>query len=218
MSNSPFQLTDKTRTDHTEPSKFHIDFFIEEDARSSTVLTNLDDLSDVDILQTGITTSKENILNSRRLKSLREKFTSELIYLLREEDFEYGKDTKADLLVRSKMEQNDLATKAWLNSVYVEYFSNTLILIGILRIIARLDYYVIFPEGQTMAIAALSHRDVEVKECGVRAFESWGSLNSLKILNGIRTDTLWLQEYIDKVIVDLRREHNVTLCQEDYQE
>lgn len=157
----------------------------------------------------------ENYFNRRRLKSLRQQFTNELLELVQEEDFEYGMGTRADELVRHHMMLNDLATKSWLNSIFVESFSNIPILLGLLRIIARIDYLDIYPEGQTMALAALSHRDTSVKECGVRAFESWESAEGLKILENLSVAPQWLQEYIDQVVYDLRSEYDVPFGAED---
>jgi hypothetical protein len=80
------------------------------------------------------------------------------------------------------MSFNCIATKSWLNSLFVDNFNNADILIGILRLIARIDYLSISPEGTIMALAALAHSNMQVKECGIRAFESWCSIESLKVL------------------------------------
>jgi len=169
-------------------------------------------------IRTAGTVTGENYINRKRLKSLKRRFTHQLLSLLIEENFEYGIDTKADALVRNQMQLNSLATKAWLNSIFVENFANTPIAVGLLRIIARIDYLDIFPEGQTMAMAALSHKNIEVQEGGVRAFESWDSLRSLEILKNLRVSTEWLQEYIDEVVSNLRKEYkeyNVIIHKED---
>jgi len=157
----------------------------------------------------------ENYINKTRLKSLKLKFTKKLITLISEEDFEYGIGTKADKLVKEQMQLNLLVSKTWLNSIFVENFENIHVLIGLLRIITRIDYQTISPEGQTMAIAALSHKNTEVKECGVRAYESWGTQESLKILENLEVSPSWLQEYINEVVSDIRNEHNVSINEKD---
>ena len=137
------------------------------------------------------------------------RFTNELISFILNEEFEYGIDTEADVLVRRHMELNPFLTKKWINAIFVENSTDVSVLIGLLRIIARLDYREILPEGQTIAVAALFHENTEVKECGVRAFEGWGTIESLKILQNLTVGIPWLQEYIDDVVSDLRKEHNV---------
>ena len=147
--------------------------------------------------------SQEQLIKEERL------FANEFISFILNEEFEYGIDTEADALVRRYMEPNPLLTKKWINTIFVENSADVSILIGLLRLIARFDYTEILPEGQTMAVAALLHKNTEVKECGVRAFESWGTIESLKILEDLKVGIRWLQEYIDDVVSDLRKEYNV---------
>jgi hypothetical protein len=153
----------------------------------------------------------ENYINQKRMLQLRREFTSQLISLILESNFEYGVETEVDLVVHNQMKVNALATRNWLNDIFVENFANPAVLSGLLRTIARFHYMDVYPEGQTMAIAALSHANVEVQECGVRAFEHWGSLLSLDILENLKVSTPWLQEYIDEAVKDLRKEHNVSV-------
>jgi len=153
----------------------------------------------------------ENYINRSRLKSLKKQFTKSLTSLILNEDFEFGVENRVDILVKNQMAINSLATKEWLNTIFVENFNNIPIIVGILRTIARIDYYEIYPEGQTIAIASLSHKNTEVQECGVRAFENWGTLQSLGILENLKVSTHWIQEYIDEVVSDLRKEYNATV-------
>lgn len=152
----------------------------------------------------------ENKINNDRLAALQQRFSLEIVNTILEDDFEYGMDTQADTLVRKQMELNSVATKSWLNALFLDNYSTPSIVIGILRIIARIDYLTIKPEGPTMALAALGHCDTQVKECGVRAFESWSSKESLEVLENTQVKSGWLQEYISQVVDDLREELNDT--------
>ena len=131
--------------------------------------------------------------------------------MIQNEEFEYGVDTRADALVRRYIELNPLLTRDWISKAYMEYLTNIPILVGLLRVIARLDYEEIYPQGQMVAIAALSHKDTEVKDCGVRAFESWGPLESLRILENLHVSPQWLQKYVERVIFHLRKERNAAV-------
>lgn len=153
----------------------------------------------------------DNYVNQSRLLKLKNQFTPQLLNLILESDFEYGIDSQLDVFIRNLMKENSLATKHWLNDIFVENFSNPVILVGILHIISRFSYLEVYPEGQIMATAVLSHSNVEVQECGVRAFESWGTLSSLSILRNVKVATPWLQDYINEVVKDLSREHNVSV-------
>jgi len=148
----------------------------------------------------------ENILNKRCLLQFKEKHTRELFRIIREQDFEYGFDSSADVFVRKLMEQNSVVTKEWLNTVFIEYSHDTKIIIGLLQVISHLEYFEIYPQGPTMALAALAHTDSEVRECGIRAFENWGTIDSIDVLRNVEYPEKWLQEYVAQVISDLEEE------------
>jgi len=139
-----------------------------------------------------------------------ERFIQELIFLIQHEEFEYGVNTKADALVRRYIELYPFHTRDWINEAYIRYFANVPILVGLLRVIARLDYEEIYPQGHMMAVVALNHKDTEVKDCGVRAFESWGTLESLTVLEALHVSPQWLQKYVERVIFYLREEHKAS--------
>lgn len=160
---------------------------------------------------TPMTHLDENYINIKRMTYLKNQFTPKLINLILDSDFEYGFDSEVDVFVRDQMNKNHLATNSWLNDIFVSNFSNPNILIGLLRIISRFPYLDVYPEGQTIALSALAHDNLEVKECGIRAFENWGSLDSLKILENLHVSPTWLQEYINKVVEYLRKEYSVAI-------
>lgn len=148
----------------------------------------------------------ENDINNSREYFLSEKVSPELINLINEEDFEFGFVSRSEELINKQLEKNDLATRNWLNELFISNFKNDGILIGLLRIIGRFDQEIIFPQGQTMALAALSHRNNEIKELGIRAFENWASKNSIQVLRNTNLELGWLNEYKNEVIADLEDE------------
>ncbi|MDR1884564.1 MAG: hypothetical protein LBR26_17590 [Prevotella sp.] len=81
-------------------------------------------------------TSIENEVNNKRISILEQDFTHRLILNILEEDFEYGMASKAHILVKEQMKINAIATKDWLNRIYVNNFQNIKILIGILQVIS----------------------------------------------------------------------------------
>ena len=145
----------------------------------------------------------ENRLNAQRMNRFRDEFSKHLIQLLREQDFEYGIDTPADGLVRRCFKENEVVLKQWLNQLFIENFCDTRITIGILRVISHIEYHEISPEGVTMAIAAFSHSNIEVQECGIRAFENWCNFKSLEVLKSVSCKEDWLQDYLNQVIADI---------------
>lgn len=151
--------------------------------------------------------SEINALNHKRIAVLENNFIKRLIACILDENFEYGMESQAYLLVKAQMKINALATKNWINTIYIDNFHNSEILIGLLHIIARFDIDEIGSVGQTIALASLSHEDEVVQETAIRAFECWGGLKSLEILKHVSVSSIWIQDYLNGVISDLKAEY-----------
>lgn len=151
----------------------------------------------------------ENSLNIRRLKHFEEKYTNDFLRIIREQDFEYGFESMADKFIKQLMNQNKAVTREWLNRLFLRYFGDIKIISGLVQVLSHIEYAEIYPEGPTIALAALSHNNIEVRECGIRAFENWGTLESLHILEGLRFTEKWMQEYVNKVVSDLKEDFNL---------
>jgi hypothetical protein len=133
-------------------------------------------------------------------------FIRKLTYFIQQQHFEYGKISIADRIVTEALNQDVLRTKNFLNEFFVFNFNKPSLLIGLLQIIASQPNEIINPEGYVMATAALSNKNIEVKECAVRCFENWVTKQSLTILGDIETSPKWLQEYIDNVKENIKEE------------
>jgi hypothetical protein len=150
--------------------------------------------------------SLENSLNRQRMDRFRAEFSAKLLKLLREQDFEYGVDTPADELVRKSFSENISIAKEWLNQLFVENYDDQTVLMGILRVLSHFEYQEVAPQGPTMALAALSNVSAEVRECGIRAFENWSTLESLEVLKNVKCEEEWLNDYLQQVIAELKEE------------
>lgn len=150
--------------------------------------------------------SLENSLNRQRMDRFRAEFSAKLLKLLREQDFEYGVDTPADELVRKSFSENISIAKEWLNQLFVENYDDQTVLMGILRVLSHFEYQEVAPQGPTMALAALSNVSAEVRECGIRAFENWSTLESLEVLKNVTCEEEWLNDYLQQVIAELKEE------------
>lgn len=141
---------------------------------------------------------------SKILRRLKDGFESDFLGILKENNFEFGYSSNAELFIRNCLKECATDTKQWLNEIFIENFHNAHISEGILRIISHFEYDEISPQGPTIALAALTHINSGVKECAVRAFENWGTLDCLRILESTGIEEIWLKNYIDDVIQDLR--------------
>lgn len=191
---------DSGKVETAQPMLFFETEIIETGSVSGSLLKDIIEYADT------LPPNLENVINKQRLNKFKKKYTKELLTIILEQDFEYGFDSPADLFIKRLLNQNPTVTKDWLNSVFIDYFHDTRIIIGLLQIISHIEYFEIYPQGPTMAVAALSHVDSEVRECGIRAFENWGTVESLNVLRNLRCQEKWLQEYVQQVISDLEEE------------
>lgn len=149
----------------------------------------------------------ENTLNENRIKFLEERITPQLISIIQDDDFEFGRRSRSIDLVEEQIKINKIAVQNWFNKIFLDYFKgDEKLLLGLLRVVEYLDKDLFFPTGQTMAISALSHKSDEIKEMGVRIFENWGAIESYELLKNVKVDSKWLQEYINQVVKDLKDE------------
>ncbi|AQQ72573.1 hypothetical protein SMSP2_02963 [Limihaloglobus sulfuriphilus] len=157
---------------------------------------------------TNLTIIDDTVIDTQSLEKNKKKFTATLLQLIHDEIFEYGTLNSADSFVRESLKSNKFV-KEWINEIFLKHFSNIEIITGILKIISHITYSDIYPTGQTMAIAALSHKDIEVKECGIRAFENWDAIDSIDLLKKVDCQEEWLVDYLEEVISYLEecREH-----------
>lgn len=184
------------------PKKYSKELFF--DIENETDFDSL--FNEIDLLDDTEEDSTENRLNKARSSTLDKKYSRGFISLLKEEDFEFGYTTRSEKILNEQLAINALATRNWLNEIFIKNFHDHSIIIGILRIIGRFEPSAIFPQGQTIALAALSHTNDEIKELGIRAFEKWCSVESLEILKSLSFDSPWLKEYLEDVISDFEEQ------------
>jgi hypothetical protein len=145
----------------------------------------------------------ENQINNARLRNFRDRYEGEFLALLRTCEFEYGFDSLADAFVETRLRENALVTMHWIGLLFLKHLDDPAVAVGILRVLAHLKYEAC-SQGISIAIAATRHLNHEVQECGIRAFENWGTPDSLKILENLTFSEAWLQEYVNQVVEDLR--------------
>jgi hypothetical protein len=124
--------------------------------------------------------------------------------MLQEEITETGITNPSEEIVESLYSEDKRKANILLNELFLKNFHDPHIIIGVLHIISHFDYDLVSPEGPTMAIAALTHKDVEAREYGVKCFENWQHKDGIGILEQIKANERWLQNYINLVIRDLK--------------
>lgn len=131
-------------------------------------------------------------------------FTNRFTQLIQEADFEFGFSTPADEYVRKALDSYGTFAREWINELFLENFNDPFVTCAILRVIAHLEYEQMYPQGMTMAAGVSAHVDAGVRECGVRCFENWENPDALKILQKLSYSEDWLNDYLQRVISDLK--------------
>lgn len=147
--------------------------------------------------------SEENFANAARLQRMRAEFTSELIRALAHHPVIPGEVGPADQILRRCIEQNSAVAMQWIQDLFLSNFKNPAIACDLLLLVGRLSREDAYPGGQTMALGGLSHASGAVQEAAIRAYETWGGVESLDVLRSVSERPAWLQDYIAEVIADI---------------
>lgn len=135
---------------------------------------------------------------------------NELEHYLEKDLYDNNCIPEAETFLNATLDSLKNDGKIWINRFFDEYWedNNTHILRALLATLAYVDYDKLSPVGVTMALAALSHEDIEVVQCAVQAFEGWGEYFGVKYLKHVHTSYAWLQKYISSVVKNLERSHS----------
>ena len=133
----------------------------------------------------------------------------EFTELARSEEFEYGMVSQSEKYLLKFMENKSIFIGHIINKIFLDEISDKKVIISLLNAISSIDYKLIHPFGQTIAIAALSNESTEIKEAGIRAYETWGHKESIEILRYICCGIDWLDEYRKNVIADLAKTYEL---------
>lgn len=140
-------------------------------------------------------------------KQLVDRYKIEILSIIKNDKFEDGMYSQSEAFID---EQYNNSTgnyiKSALNELYIEFFCDTHVLTGIMLMAGCVSYDSASPELPTMAIGLLQHKDEEVRDCGIQAFERWNSKKGLVVLENLKCEKKWMQHYVDKVIEYIKRE------------
>jgi hypothetical protein len=145
----------------------------------------------------------ENLIFSEPTYFASENSYETLLNLLEDEFVEEGITNPSEEYIDGLFKQDATTTNCLINKMFIDNFQNAQLLVAILHLISHFDYKQVSPQGQTMAIAALIHKNIEVQEYGVKCFENWRHRDGIRILRQAKPGQKWLQRYIDSVIHDL---------------
>lgn len=103
-----------------------------------------------------------------------------LLSMLENEEYETGISNKSERYFERLLKENKMAAMNGISVLFMNNYSvggrKENILTGILHILLHLEYESVYPQGQMMAINALSHANREVEDMGLNALFRFGEL------------------------------------------
>jgi hypothetical protein len=118
--------------------------------------------------------------------------------------FEDGFQHPAENLIFEYIIRYPALTKRWLQQTFLRNYRHPEIIIAILRTITHFDISDIDPECKILSVAALSHKNSEIREAAISVFEAWGTQDAIDYLQNYNENKPWLIQYRDKVIQELK--------------
>jgi hypothetical protein len=124
--------------------------------------------------------------------------------VLEADPVEDGYTHPAEILLEEVVRDRGQAAGDWLISVISGRRWNWSLAAGLLRLLSRQKP---LTEAWRLCVirSALSSPDIELRDAGVQAAESWEDPGTVELLQKHREPCTWLADYIERVIRDLMR-------------
>lgn len=191
-------------------------FFMKKSIDESSIITGSDTLKSWILgkekqnkpVEDQITKSSNSIVDLQNAKTLDQNLLDNikttLSELLSNDLFRVGYDSSTSIYFRNLLTSNpDYAMKGMLE-VFYDNYHNHKIVEGILNVLSILEYDKVVPEGPIMALTLTSYDNDTIKEALIRVFENWCNKDSIRLLETIKFDDEWLDNYRLEVIEDIK--------------
>lgn len=143
-------------------------------------------------------------------EKLIQKLETDILREIENQQFEDGFEHPSERIIRECLVRYPAITKRWLQQTFLRNYKYPEVLVAILRTIADFDCSFINPECEILSIAALAHKNQEIREAAIAVFETWGTRDSITFLENYNETVPWLQRYRKKVIERLRQKHGLS--------
>jgi len=137
------------------------------------------------------------------------KLEVDIMHEVENQGFEDGFQHPSENLIFEYMNRYPALTKRWLQQTFLRNYRHPEIIIAILRTITHFDISNIDPECKILSVAALSHKNSEIREAAISVFEAWGTPDAIDYLQNYNENKPWITQYRDKVIQELKEKHAI---------
>jgi len=140
----------------------------------------------------------------RKEKERYKKLENEFIFLINHDEIEIGSYTQVDKFLEDSLTKDNLITQNILSEIFKKHYTDISFLCKFLLLISRVPPSKIQSVGHNIAMAALNHKNDEVKEYALRVFETFADHDALDFLIESKEDIFWIQDYKEEIIEDIR--------------
>lgn len=153
-----------------------------------------------------LTNSSTDSLLTENLIDFDIEFIPVFLSILKSEISEYGKKNESTIYFEKIFQKDSFFAELWLSSLIEEYYDKDIkILLGLLNVVEQLDQKILVQVAATMQRhLATPHENIEVNELIVRILEKWNSKKSYDILKQLVFETMWLQEYVGRLLEEFK--------------
>lgn len=133
-------------------------------------------------------------------------YRDEILSTIKKDDYDEGKISLIEKYMEKDFSKAELdLIKNIIQTITLENLSNIKIINGILRLITTRTYDEMYPEGQYICLSLLQNKNISLREKGIQTFEYWKSKKGIPILESLECDRVWLQDYVNRVIDNLKK-------------
>lgn len=132
-----------------------------------------------------------------------EKCRSRFVEIAKREEVEYGLIAASEILLKEYFELYGHSFGDIVQHIYMMELGKGKVILSLLKYLSSKGYMDVYPYGQMVAMAALAHENIEVREAGIRSFEAWEHVNGKTVLSSLEVHPKWLDDYRKEVLQQL---------------
>lgn len=130
------------------------------------------------------------------------RLSHDLLESLVTEPIEDGVTHASESILRTALQDDQVATQAWLKEQWRRE-TNAGLLAALMKCVGRLTCDETLMWGLEIADISLKHPDVEVRDAAVQALELWGGTEAADLLRQHSEEVGWLRKYIAQILSEL---------------
>jgi hypothetical protein len=150
------------------------------------------------------TTTEDHVVTVTPDKELIQAKSKELIRIISDDNTMIGYTSTTELYINSLFSSNRYLAGDVIISVQREIYDKPILLAKLIEAVSNLDYDLLNPYNFTIVQASLSHKDIEVQEAVVAAYEKWEDPQNAIFLEHSTYDNEFIHNYAQEVISYLK--------------